>query len=158
MVAMTRSLMSRSRVRGLSLVFVLWLGRCGRVVQGEGPVGGKRPPPRDGQGRPSPPQPPTGGPGGERGVADGLVSGLITAPEGSDYESGIVELFEAPARIVHSVRARVYESYRISYWSRSVNCSELAVRFVASEMSTPYVQHLGRCGRYIVNYDFSRDE
>jgi len=137
---------------------VLWFGACSRIAPGEGPVDGVPIPPRDGQGRPSPPQRPIGGPGGDPGVADGLVSGRITAPEGSEYESVIVELFEAPARIVQRVRARVSGSYRILYSSGSVNCTELSVRFVAAEMTTPYVKHLGRCGRHVVDYEFPRDD
>ena len=142
---------------GLSLVLVLWLVACSRIVAGGGTVGGTVPLPLDGQGRQRPEPPPIGERIGER-PADGLVSGRITAAEGSTYESVIVELFEAPARIVHSVRAYVNEEYNILYSSSLVNCGELAVRFVISSGLTPRVKHLGGCGRHVVNHEIPPDE
>ena len=84
------------------------------------------------------------------------MSVKITAPDDSEFDIVFVELIEAPARVIHRVRARVGQSYRIPYSSGMVRCSEFAVRFISSEMSTPYVRHLGRCGRHVVNYKFPR--
>ncbi len=150
---------ARAGSTGIWIVLALWLGGCGRVVSAGGSVGGAVPPSFDGQGRPGRPQPPIGERVGQRGPADGLVSGRITAPEGSQYESLIVELFELPARVVHSVRAWVDEEYSIVYAIDLVNCRELAVRFlIPGENTTPYVRHLGGCGRHVVNYEFAREE
>jgi hypothetical protein len=89
-------------------------------------------------------------------IADGMVSGKITAPEGSEFESVMVELVEAPKRVLRRVRAPVNQIYRLSYSSGEVRCIDLAIRFISAEMTTPYVRHLGRCGQHVVNYEFPR--
>ena len=145
-------------IRGVSwigLVAVLCLGGCGGASQGGGSTGGAPMPPGDRQGRPGPAsaaaRAASGGP-------DGLVSGKITAPDDSEFDVVFVELIEAPARVLQRVRARVGQHYRIPYASSALRCRELGVRFISSEMSTPYVRHLGRCGRHVVNFEFPRDE
>ncbi len=150
-------------VRGLSVVLVLVLGACGMHVPGmgrpgpgsengppgevpvgdvpgEGAVMGGLPiPPRDGQGG----HPPPGLPVAIERAMDGIVSGEISAPEGSEFESVMVELVEAPKHVLRRVSVSVNQSYSVSYSSSAVKCSELAVRFIVSEMATPYVRHLG---------------
>ena len=125
-------------------------------LPGDGSVNGVPIPTRDGQGRPRPDEPPLDRPEAMPRVADGMVSGKIKAPDGSEFESVMVELVEAPRRVLRRVRAQVNESYRIPYSSGEVRCIDLAVRFIAAEMTTPYVRHLGRCGRHVVNYELPR--
>ncbi len=152
-------------VRELSLVLALGLGACGTYVPGMGQpgpdqggglppedvVGGMPIPPRDGQDG----HPPAGFPNAVEKAVNGIVSGEIKAPEGSEFESVMVELVESPKRVLRRVRARVNQSYSISYSSSAVKCSELAVRFIVSEMAAPYVRHLGQCGRHVVDYELT---
>jgi len=140
-------------VGGLSLVFLLSIAGCSRIVSAGGSVGGAVPPPLDGAGAQPRVGPPIGEPLGRRGAADGVVKGQITAAEGSPHTSVMVELFELPARVLHSVRAWVDEEYSIGYASDFVNCRELAVRFVLPGGATPRMKHLGGCGTHVVNHE-----
>jgi hypothetical protein len=55
------------------------------------------------------------------------VSGKITAPDDSEFDIVFVELIEAPARVIHRVRARVGQSYRIPY-----SCGMVSLPFASS--------------------------
>jgi hypothetical protein len=157
MVETTRSL-RRPGVGALFLVCLLLLAGCSRIVSAGGSVGGAVPPSLDGVGGQPRVGPPIGERLGQRGAADGVVKGLISAEEGSPHTSVRVELFELPARVLHSVQAWVDEEYSIGYASDFVNCRELAVRFVLPGGATPRIKHLGGCGTHVVNHEIPVDD
>ncbi len=81
-----------------------------------------------------------------------FVGGWVSAPGDNPDHRVMVELFDAPDRVLHRERVRVNGSYRINYPRGLMHCETLAVRFTTPDGLT-HLGELGSCGQHVVDLD-----